>query len=391
MKSVLRCVRSMDTQCLLRPLGRTIVCTQIQGGRCQTRGFSSNDTTSTTKSSNHFRPLGPLQCNVHDLVPLATRLKHTPRPEKVSNEEPRYERLVERIRKGGLAADCVINIFARPGGVKEQRAELKKPIEDIEAALSADRILFDNNEKTCLPTADYNALRTFVHKLKTTDLSDAKTADTTFDPILADLISVLRDPESTVHKIHAQKQKVIHLTEALAAERLLTTNLAEQQAALHQQLAYLSTRLKNEERLRADYSDKESRVLAHAAWSNIAWALTLKFLDRAPRKLRDWTVVTVATVVAAPFVVGFAAVPIWIVIGLVAYFTPVQEFVGDGLREEVGFGDEVAWDGMGMEGDSEWRNGEEAVVPYNHGLIDLLGWVVVGAVLGAPILLGNAA
>lgn len=318
-------------------------------------------------------------------------MKYTPGPEKVSNEEPRYERVIERIRKGGLAADCVIDIFARPGGVQDQGKELKKLIEHLEAALSADKILFENNEKTCLPSADYNALKAFVHKLKTTDLSDAKTIEATFDPILADLISVLRDPESTVHRIHAQKQNTTHLTEALAAERLLTTNLAQQQAALHQQLAYLSTRLKNEERLRADYSDKETDVLVHAAWSNIAWALTLKFLDRAPRKLRDWSVVTVATVVAAPFVIGFAVVPFWIVIGLVAYFTPVQEYVGNGLGEGEGFGEEVTWDGMGMEGDSELRDGEEAVVPYNHGLIDLLGWVVVGAVLAAPVLLGNAA
>lgn len=294
----------------------------------------------------------------------------------------RTSQLVERIRQGGYTTDEVIDHFAQPKVIKWEDARLSRYISSLEDALLADKVFFDHEEKMCITSQDWKTIKDLIKELKARNTSEpGETMGK--DPMLGELVEVLRNPEAAITKYHADTQNAEHLTDLLTAERRLNSSIAQEKDALQEQVKYLNNRLKEEARLRSEYGKKETEVLANATWTNIAWAVTWKFLRRAPTKLREYIVLIATVIMAAPFVVSVAAAPIGIVIMLLALIIPgpsrppYEEYEMDPPfleeREEV--------DGVSYE-----ESGQE-LVSYNVGLIDLLGWIVVGGVLAAPLLL----
>jgi hypothetical protein len=148
--------------------------------------------------------------------------------------------LVERIPQGGRALDAIINLYAaqrRLGGwwnhaddddwTKEDLGKLDEYMLALESVLETDKLLFTWKEKLCISNGDWNTLRSLIqdpevrkavledelrsHRKKEEDEGLRVTDDTT----LAQLVQVLRDPETHVARLRGLREKTDYLEKRL--------------------------------------------------------------------------------------------------------------------------------------------------------------------------------
>jgi hypothetical protein len=130
-------------------------------------------------SPEPYRPLGPVESNVYELIPLAEELRATRFVSKVKNPvvtsffpRNKLDEFSVAVQRGGMAIDRAINILTRPHDLETDKKTLARIIMHLRAALVASKVLSALQQElrlspdTFLSDEDRTKLEDFIEALR---------------------------------------------------------------------------------------------------------------------------------------------------------------------------------------------------------------------------------